>query len=72
MGSKLLGIVTKRDTDFVPNREAVTVESLMTPLQDLSCLVMLFPISQEVGWCFAHLPVSRVFALHDLRSTKID
>ena len=35
MGSKLLGIVTKRDTDFVPNREAVTVDSLMTPVKDL-------------------------------------
>ena len=35
MGSKLLGLVTKRDTDFVPNREAVTVDTLMTPLKDL-------------------------------------
>ena len=34
IGSKLLGIVTKRDTDFVPNRESVTVDTLMTPLKD--------------------------------------
>merc|ERR1719335_1152950 len=30
MGTKLLGIVTSRDTDFVPNR-TVTLESIMTP-----------------------------------------
>mmetsp|Transcript_4482 Transcript_4482/g.9715 ORF Transcript_4482/g.9715 Transcript_4482/m.9715 type:complete len:526 (-) Transcript_4482:75-1652(-) len=35
MGSKLLGLVTKRDTDFVPNRSAVTVEQVMTPLKEL-------------------------------------
>eukprot|EP00403_Amphidinium_massartii_P022482 CAMPEP_0178398202 /NCGR_PEP_ID=MMETSP0689_2-20121128/14651_1 /TAXON_ID=160604 /ORGANISM="Amphidinium massartii, Strain CS-259" /LENGTH=523 /DNA_ID=CAMNT_0020018957 /DNA_START=103 /DNA_END=1674 /DNA_ORIENTATION=- len=35
MGSKLLGLVTKRDTDFVPNRDNVTVEQVMTPAKDL-------------------------------------
>eukprot|EP00403_Amphidinium_massartii_P024628 CAMPEP_0178404698 /NCGR_PEP_ID=MMETSP0689_2-20121128/18020_1 /TAXON_ID=160604 /ORGANISM="Amphidinium massartii, Strain CS-259" /LENGTH=526 /DNA_ID=CAMNT_0020025695 /DNA_START=35 /DNA_END=1615 /DNA_ORIENTATION=- len=35
MGSTLLGLVTKRDTDFVPNRSSVTVEQVMTPAKDL-------------------------------------
>ena len=34
MGSKLLGIATKHDTDFALNREAVTMDSLMTKLED--------------------------------------
>eukprot|EP00971_Amphidinium_carterae_P124178 2460107-Amphidinium_carterae.1 len=35
MGSALLGLVTKRDTDFVPNRSSVTVAQVMTPVKDL-------------------------------------
>jgi IMP dehydrogenase len=36
MGSKLLGLVTKRDTDFVQNRNGVRVADIMTPLKDLT------------------------------------
>merc|ERR550525_1648357 len=35
MGSKLLGLVTKRDTDFVANRSSVHVSEVMTPFKDL-------------------------------------
>jgi len=35
MGSKLLGLVTKRDTDFVRDRESATVSAIMTKLADL-------------------------------------
>jgi len=36
MGSKLLGLVTKRDTDFVRDRESATVSAIMTKLADLT------------------------------------
>merc|ERR1719210_3177874 len=35
MGSKLLGLVTKRDTDFVKERNATRVGAVMTPFSDL-------------------------------------
>jgi IMP dehydrogenase len=35
MGSKLLGLVTKRDTDFVQERSSTLVSTIMTPLKDL-------------------------------------
>jgi len=35
MGSRLLGLVTKRDTDFVTNRSSVHVSEVMTPFKDL-------------------------------------
>eukprot|EP00927_Polykrikos_kofoidii_P002641 TRINITY_DN11060_c0_g2_i1.p1 TRINITY_DN11060_c0_g2~~TRINITY_DN11060_c0_g2_i1.p1 ORF type:complete len:565 (-),score=113.64 TRINITY_DN11060_c0_g2_i1:414-2078(-) len=34
MGSRLLGLVTKRDTDFVLNRSSVRVSSVMTKIED--------------------------------------
>merc|ERR1719321_2662372 len=37
MGSTLLGLVTKRDTDFVDEREDVPVSTIMTPVKDLVC-----------------------------------
>jgi len=38
MGSKLMGLVTKRDTDFVLDRQKTTVGSVMTKMQDLSAV----------------------------------
>jgi len=35
MGSKLLGLVTKRDTDFVRDRTSTTVSAIMTKLSNL-------------------------------------
>eukprot|EP00419_Tripos_fusus_P006381 CAMPEP_0172685164 /NCGR_PEP_ID=MMETSP1074-20121228/20046_1 /TAXON_ID=2916 /ORGANISM="Ceratium fusus, Strain PA161109" /LENGTH=549 /DNA_ID=CAMNT_0013504263 /DNA_START=24 /DNA_END=1673 /DNA_ORIENTATION=- len=35
MGSKLLGLVTKRDTDFVTDRSTTRVGSVMTPFSEL-------------------------------------
>merc|ERR1719386_376154 len=35
MGSKLLGLVTKRDADFVQDRTSTTVSQIMTKLEDL-------------------------------------
>lgn len=35
MGSKLIGIVTKRDTDFVTNRGSSLVSQIMTPIADM-------------------------------------
>eukprot|EP00440_Ansanella_granifera_P018816 gb/GFBE01020441.1/.p1 GENE.gb/GFBE01020441.1/~~gb/GFBE01020441.1/.p1 ORF type:complete len:541 (+),score=143.02 gb/GFBE01020441.1/:1-1623(+) len=35
MGSKLVGLVTKRDTDFVKERTSTLVTEIMTPLKDL-------------------------------------
>jgi len=35
MGSKLLGLVTKRDTDFVRDRDSATVSAIMTKRADL-------------------------------------
>ncbi|CAE8673550.1 unnamed protein product, partial [Polarella glacialis] len=35
MGSRLLGLVTKRDTDFVQDRKATLVSAIMTPLTSL-------------------------------------
>jgi len=35
MGSKLLGLVTKRDTDFVTDRYTICVSSVMTPFREL-------------------------------------
>jgi len=35
MGSKLLGLVTKRDTDFVAERTSTRVNSIMTKIQDI-------------------------------------
>mmetsp|Transcript_85917 Transcript_85917/g.174346 ORF Transcript_85917/g.174346 Transcript_85917/m.174346 type:complete len:544 (-) Transcript_85917:105-1736(-) len=35
MGSKLMGLVTKRDTDFVKDRSSTRVTQIMTPLKDL-------------------------------------
>jgi IMP dehydrogenase len=36
MGSKLLGLVTKRDTDFVVDKERMRVADIMTPLKGLT------------------------------------
>jgi len=35
MGSRLLGLVTKRDADFVQERNAIRVNSIMTKVEDL-------------------------------------
>jgi len=35
MGSKLIGLVSKRDTDFVKDRQRTMVTSIMTPAKDL-------------------------------------
>eukprot|EP00933_Yihiella_yeosuensis_P019157 TRINITY_DN15542_c0_g1_i2.p1 TRINITY_DN15542_c0_g1~~TRINITY_DN15542_c0_g1_i2.p1 ORF type:complete len:506 (+),score=107.52 TRINITY_DN15542_c0_g1_i2:325-1842(+) len=35
MGSRLLGLVTKRDSDFVEDRKTTLASSIMTPLKDL-------------------------------------
>jgi len=35
MGSKLLGLITKRDTDFVKDRSTTRVGAVMTPFSDL-------------------------------------
>eukprot|EP00929_Paragymnodinium_shiwhaense_P088685 TRINITY_DN48_c0_g5_i1.p1 TRINITY_DN48_c0_g5~~TRINITY_DN48_c0_g5_i1.p1 ORF type:complete len:548 (+),score=124.52 TRINITY_DN48_c0_g5_i1:78-1646(+) len=35
LGSKLLGLITKRDTDFVKERQSVRVSEVMTKLHDL-------------------------------------
>merc|ERR1719188_1176410 len=36
MGSKLLGLVTMRDTDFVQDRKSARVTSIMTPADQLT------------------------------------
>jgi IMP dehydrogenase len=35
LGSKLVGLVSKRDTDFVDRAESLTVADIMTPMKDL-------------------------------------
>ena len=35
VGGKLLGLVTSRDTDFLPNRSSVKLREVMTPLSEL-------------------------------------